>query len=66
MLGHHLLPSDIGTPGSLPFELGPGFIIGSPGCQAFRLGLEIHPQFSWASSLQIANQETSQPPKPHE
>lgn len=44
----HLLPSDTNTPDP----------------QAFGLKLELRPQPSWASSLQMADGGTSQPPVP--
>lgn len=57
-----LLFLDIGSPDSWTFGLGLTYTIDFPGPRAFEFKLELYHQLSWASSLQIADGETSQSP----
>lgn len=60
----HVLPLYISTPGSWALGLKPEFIPLAPRFSGFCTLNELHKQFPWFSSLQMACGGDSQPPQP--
>lgn len=61
--GHSsLLPLNIGAAGSWPFELRPRLtLLDTVGLELLDLDWKLHHWLSWASSLQTADSQTSEP-----